>query len=286
MNFPSKKALYNKQSILDAISSENGQYGITILATLGKGKDAIQVPIKGILKDQISFGVEANWETLPLENIIQSVMSSNPILHAVDTLIDIANLGSGSSFVNTGIFSKLFYKNSGRLEISPNFRIFDHNGSGICTQAATILSALCIPTIGESIPLKDASDNLMKVVNSGLDLVGVDKNKLTGPGQQLYQNVNSTAKTVGASAANWSNSPNPVSIRLGKWLTIKEAVITSVNNSFSYECTDAGPIYLDVSLRLRTIENLAIDKSGNLQQVRIGSSTNTRVNIIGSNQIF
>ena len=283
MNF---KSLYGKQAITDAIDSTNGQYGITIEAYIGKSPNMTMIPIKGILKESISFGVNANWSTLGLESIIQSIAGSNPILGAIDTFVDVANAGAGSSFTNTGIFTKLFYKNSGRLSISPTFRVFDYNGSGICTRVASVLSSLCVPTIGDKIELSDAANTLIKTKNDVMTALSADITKAPTAVQHLNQNVDIAIRAIGDSNANWSDAPNPVNIKIGQWLSIQKAVVEDVSFTFSYDSTDAGPLWVDVAMKLETIENLAIDKNGNLQQIQIGNSQNTRVQIVESNQIF
>jgi hypothetical protein len=304
MNFPNKKMLYDTSSIINAISSKGGQYGITIIATIG----TTEIPIRGILKDAISFGVDANWSELTLENIIESIATSNPLLQAVNTYLDFTNAVAGSSFVNTGIFSRLFYKASGRLEIAPNFRVFDFDASGICGNVAKVLSSLCIPTIKESTTGKKFAEDVVDISKDILTSMDIPVN--TGPAEQLIQNakaavykiqnnkktpsvlkhiIQNSEKTfdiLANGSINWTDAPNPVSISIGNWLTLKQAVITSTNFAFSYECTKAGPIYVDVALKLRTLENLAIGTNGDLQQIKIGGDGNSRVSINGSNRVF
>lgn len=285
------KSLYGKQSVVNAVTSnisqkQMGQYGIKIKSpTLGE--------IDGILKDPIGFGVEANWQTLGLEGIIDSVMASNGILKTIDTVVDAANLAAGSSFTNTGLFSKLFYKNSGRLGISPTFRIFDFNGSGICTVAATRLMALCIPSIKKSLDIEPIISNAEDLIRKGEEegkkvpiakqLIEA-KNKFleTETGKQMTSVYQKGRDSLASTQANWSDAPSPVSIQIGNWLTITQAVVQSVNCQFSFECTDAGPMYVDVSMKLDTIENLAIGSNEMLEQVIIGQNRSDRVKITQS----
>jgi hypothetical protein len=281
------KSLYNKQSIQDSINSEKGQYGITLLCTLGKGKDKQQMRINGILKEPLSTSIEASWQTLSLESIIQSIASSNPFLGAIDTAIDFANAAAGSSFINSGIFSRLFYKNSGRMGIAPVMRVFDYNGDGICTRVATVLNSLCIPTNVDTLNLSEPISRIKQLGDDASKAVGFDINKAPRVVQREAQVINQGLDNIASSTANWSDSPNPLSIRIGNWLTIREAVLESVQCSFSYECSDNGPIYADFSMKFETIENLAIGTDGNIKQITLGTSLEkSRVSITGSNQVF
>lgn len=261
------KSLYNKQSIIDAVNtdaSKFGQYAIKIVSpSLGT--------IAGILKEAINFSVDASWSTLGLEGVIDAIMSSNGILNAIDTALDVTNLASGSSFTNTGIFSKLFYKNSGRLGISPSFRIFDFGGTGICTRAVTTLTALCIPKIqeGKSVSLEEATSNASELVTSAASFA--KDSKIV---QEVAENAKTGLKRIGDSSANWSNAPDPVSIQIGNWLIIDQAVVQNVSFNFSYECTDSGPVWVDISMKLESIENIYIDTDGSLAQVKIGDTLN------------
>lgn len=278
------KSIYNKQSIIDAVSTDEskfGQYAIKISSpSLGN--------ITGILKEAINFSVDASWATLGLEGVIDSIMSSNGLLNAVDTYFDITNLASGSSFSNTGIFSKLFYKNSGRLSISPSFRIFDFAGNGICTQAVTTLTALCIPKVkeGDQISLQKIGDAGVRGLNKGQDIA---KNIPIGDGASSVNDLPLVAgsfdrgrigaKKIGESTANWSNAPDPVKIQIGKWLIIDQAVVENVSFNFSYECTEAGPMWVDIGMKLSSIENIYIDPDGSLAQVKVGDTDKGRVTI-------
>lgn len=266
------KSIYNKQSIIDAVSTDEskfGQYAIKISSpSLGN--------ITGILKEAINFSVDATWDKLGLEGIIDSIMSSNAILGAIDTALDITNLASGSSFTNTGIFSKLFYKNSGRLSISPSFRIFDFAGNGVCTRAVTTLTALCIPKVKNvnTLPLQEATNVASALVTSAGSVA--KDNRII---KEVVRNAQEGLKKIGESNANWSNAPDPVKIQIGKWLIIDQAVVENVSFNFSYECTEAGPMWVDIGMKLSSIENIYIDPDGSLAQVKVGDTDKGRVTI-------
>ena len=241
-------SLYNTKSIADAVNRKNmGQYGITIIATYGKPPNDRRININGILKEAIGLNTEANWTTLPLANIIQDIMASNPLLKTLDNLVEAGNQLAGSSFVNTGIFSKLFYKNSGRLGISPSFRVFDYNGDGLCTRVATVLASLCIPTVGNSLDLKEPMDRVEELFQQGAGLVKYTPKSAME--KQVVKTALAAKNEIASSQANW-------------------------------------PLYVDFNLKIETRENLAIGTDGNISQMTLGKSLQTsRVSISGSNRV-
>lgn len=289
------KSIYNKQSLNNTINSDmDGQYGITLIIPTDNDNEFINV--KGILKEAISFNVDATWSTLGLEGVIDNIMSSNPILAGIDTVLDVTNLASGRSFTNTGLFSKLFYKNSGRLSLSPSFRVFDSNNTGICTAMAIYLTSLCIPSINtsdksQSFDLSPVGEIGLKVAKKFIEASETAANSVdeegnpdivrrafAGPAKQLGGSIAKGTKEIGESNAYWSNAPSSIGIKIGNWLDVIDVVVTNVSVNFSYECSYAGPLWVDVSLKCETRENLAYDENGDIPRLRM-NSTSKRVTL-------
>jgi hypothetical protein len=57
---------------------------------------------------------------------------------------------------------------------------------------------------------------------------------------------------------DYSRGPAPVFISIGSWLTINKAIVKDINFTFSKAQGKAGPLWVDVDLKISTLENLVL----------------------------
>jgi len=291
---PIPRTLFSAVTFANTIDPDKGgQYGIHIKCNpTGKKELHNTSDIYGILNDNISFNVTATWDVIGLDNLITSVVGSNPILEGINGVINVGNELGGRSFENTGLFTRLFYKNSGYLEIMPKMRVFDFNNNGLPLQAAMIFASLCIPKQADSLftinMTKEQIDNAgSRVGGTARDLLTPligEKNAATA-GYGLNNLTTGAANGINGTTINWSNSPDTIDVEIGNWLTLTDMVLINVTTNFSYEMTAAGPLYADFQLSLKSREALMLDKNGELSQARIngGMNVGNRVSFSSTN---
>ena len=107
--------LFTEDTYLKA--AVDGPYSIRIAPSTGRALSGKKdVEIVGILKNQINFGVQADWEISELGGLVSSLMPNNTILDALSTGI---NMG-GVSIANSGLVTRKFFKGGGTyLNINP-----------------------------------------------------------------------------------------------------------------------------------------------------------------------
>ena len=272
------KSIYNKSSYANAISPANmGQYGIAFKVNPfyginGTTDDAANiVTVTGILKNAISWSVPANWQTLGLEDIISSIAASNPLLGAIDKGFEVVNTAAGKSFNNSGLFTRKFYKNSGDLTINPSFRVFDFNNQGLPMAAGMLFTSLCLPKKINADAI-DVQEGAQKGLNALLSATAVIDSVAKTDTTNTTQNLGNMAVTnLKGATLNWTVSPTTVDVEIGTWLKLKKLVLTNVSVSYSFEMTNAGPLYADFDLTLATRENLTFNETGNIDQIEMST---------------
>lgn len=276
-----ENSLFTKVTFAQAIDPKSGgQYGILIKCNpSGNKENHNMTKVYGILNDSIAWNVTATWDNIGLDSIITSVVGSNPILEAANGIVNFANQLGGRSFENTGLFTRLFYKNSGYLEIMPKLRVFDFENKGLPLQAAMIFSSLCIPKQADK--MFDLSISKETIDNLGITAGGTTRDVLkpvmgeenaTTAGYAVNKLVTGALDGINNTTINWSNSPDTVDVEIGNWLKLTDMVLINVTTNFSYEMTDNGPMYVDFTLTLKSREALMLTDNGELSQVKIRGS--------------
>lgn len=297
------RSIYNKQSYDNAINpKKQGQYGITfsINPTNSLDPDYKPIQVTGILKESIGWSVNANWgETGTFKDIIQQIATSNPVLGTLNSFVDTVNDLSGRSFVNSGLFTRKFYKTGSDLSISPSFRVMDFDNSGDPINAALLFTSMCLPRRKESASDKVVSEQLeapATALGTFMDAAGTkliesaDKLKLpiarlvgdaVGKGiTGLGNTTKSIPRNLAGTSLNWTMQPETVDVQVGSWLSISGMVLLDVSVKYSTEMTTAGPLYADFDLKLATRENLTFNDNGQIDQLKM--NTNGEVGVEGA----
>jgi hypothetical protein len=84
--------------------------------------------------------------------------------------------------------------------------------------------------------------------------IGATGEFLGGVAQNMLDNLANTNVVA-------TNAPSPVHIMVGNWLELKEAVVTSLNVTYSTAVNEHGPLYADVQMSVTTRENIAVDNA-------------------------
>ncbi len=229
------------------------QYAATISNSITIG------PVTGILKENLQFSVEANWE---------NIFSLN------DQFADVQKFGSaflGVGVFNTGVWTKKFYKGGNYLRINPKMRVVDWDGDNSVISQASTLTDLCLPSYkGGSVEqqVKEVVGKIQKITKKNVGQVikkGFSKVKEEAA-QIIDEGVGSLASDAGDKITGlikniYSNSPQPVRVRISNFFDYV-FIVESVQVEFSKEMTENGPLYADFELVLSAPEVTTRGRTG------------------------
>lgn len=303
-----KKTLFDTSNLINATdNTKGGQHGISLYVTpFGnkKSNNRHSLKIDGILKNSIDWSVNANWENINPSSILSSIAGSNPLLEALDTGVDLLFAAGGTSYTNTGLFTRKYYKQSGYLSIKPSFRIFDYDNRGTPIQMGLILSSLCLATIDpkasmelitpenspaiQAIGGKVIDTTVGTVTNTAAVIVDtIEGNKTTGAstkttigdfakntGEVMKKSLNAAVVGLEGARVSVSNGPDTVIIEIGNWLRLTDMVVDSVNITYSEQMTDMGPLYADIDIALSSLETMAFNEDGTISQMQLTTNLN------------
>lgn len=224
------------------------------------------VSIKGILKENFSISTEANYD---------NIFSVSDKLEGARKVFDFA---LGATFLNTGQWTRKYYKGGSYMKITPKFRVVDYDGTSEPLRAAFILLNSALPTPGKHDRFLDE----MK----GMNFEDIERKIgiISEPDAVSGQNFDSTTYNIKRNISNagaiakgiWSllsgqlgNSPNPVSVKVSNFFSWDEMVVDSVNVEFSKEMIayndssgSSGPLYVDIDVVMSSREVATIGRTG------------------------
>lgn len=228
-----------------------------------------QLGITGVLQNNLSYSIDANWEA-KLANInIGGFAKAIKSLHG-----DVSN---------TGIITEKFYQGASYLTISPKFRVVDWNGDGSVMATAIKLVNKLLPhgnneTIMETgTDIKEAANSFMEDYRNkiGTKLIAGMKDPTAAISNAALDVI--TAATGTINRFLWGE-PEPVRIKIGNFFDMNNMILESASVEFSKEMTRNGPLYADFDCRfsskLAMVKHqtglVARDSSG--RQVRIAGA--------------
>jgi hypothetical protein len=302
------KSLFTKNSYKEAIGDQdNGYNGHSVIKLLPNsprfGFSKEDPAVVGVINNNINFSIDANWnEAGPLSDLIPNVPILKQIGYGVEGFVDSfqkRNNRVGIANIGNAVSSKLFYSNSGRLEIKPEMMIVDWKGTGSPLKAAFLLSLYSVPNT-----LYKVSDKLQQFIK-WLEDIGskgiqyLKDNNLDGPVEMVkniseflttqYQEAKDKVvevqyaesygkrefefgKELADDFSTLKSSPSPVSVWMGRFFYHSDMVIRRVDFDFSREQTQNGPLYVKIVLDLVSRTNIR-----DINDVGISMKSNSRV---------
>jgi len=281
-------SVFDESTYKKATDNNTGPFKILIEPNAKRtGTNSPDVGVKGIIQGPqgISFTIEANWDTLGLENIFSSLVSQNSILQAVAGAAQTVMGVAGTSLSNSGLVTRKFYTQSGYLSFNVNFRVLDWDDDGMPVKAAQIMIGLCVPRKTNGTSVKDMLNSLPKdsginqIINTAQEgIQSLSTNQNIPLAQDIAAVGSGAATQLNEGEINVTQAPAPVRVVIGHWFEAENCVITNVQVDFSQEMTIAGPLYADFNVSISTRDTIIIDENG-VQGIRIGARESNRVNI-------
>lgn len=191
-------------------------------------------PVEGVLKETLQISVEANWE-----NIFNIGGGLGSVIDNITRFSSLA--GNPVGLLNTGIWSRKFYKGGSYLKINPKMRVVNWRGENNVLDDARTLTDLALPLYKGKTPselIDTFSDVASNVFTDGVSIPS--KASLKSDANKLFD-----------TAA--SNSPKPVEVVISNFFR-NTFIIESVQVEFSKEMTSQGPLYADFDVVLSTPE--------------------------------
>jgi hypothetical protein len=283
--------VFNRSTYGATADPYSGAYSISIIPntvrTLSEEKD---VGVNGIMKNNIQFSMKPDWQTLGLDSKMSGMTPNSGILQGLISDVGVVLKGAhlaGTSVLNSGLFTRKYYNNSGWLTISPEFRVIHSSGSNNqCLLAAYAMMSMSIPRISNTLTLEAVLKTQMvrdvvekiksipgvdvgtKVVGEAATLAGrsikefADSVGGEGTGKKVGNVANKAKDEVVKAKVNWTESPSPVNVKIGNFFDMSNMVIEDLQISFSEEMADNGPLYADFTVSLSTREALVVDDNG------------------------
>lgn len=191
-------------------------------------------PVEGVLKEPLQFSVQANWENI--FNIGNSF---------VNNVAKFTNTG----ILNTGVWTRKFYKGGSYLQITPKMRVVNWDGDNNVIYQAKLLTDLALPAYnGKSVEslfeeskasnISEVGSRIVEGATEGLSEI------LRGDGAKTFNKIINELS---------SNSPKPVTVVISNFFR-NRFIIESVQVEFSKEMTSQGPLYADFEVVLSTPE--------------------------------
>lgn len=208
----------------------------------------LQRPVYGVLISDFTYSLQSEWEAVQLPAILD--MRSFADLAVID----------GHGEIGAVTRTQKYWKRSGDIKISPTFRILDVDGDGRALHYVNMLLLMSTSVASKEMVtngnqmLTDASSLVLGATESIKNVMGFDKTSPLGSFAENYIDISGKAiSKLIANATDYNtlrSAPPPVDVQIGKIFSHQDMVITDVSVVFSKECTEAGPIYADVTLQL------------------------------------
>ena len=228
-----------------------------------------------LLTDEISFSQNSEWNSLDIYPNIGNIPK-------IGDFMAMGGVGEGPGSV---VRSKQYWKNSGYIKLTPNVRLIDWNGEGLCEKMALLLSAYTVPLfdtnlekeagnllvgLGDKLGGDDVGDsstfiNFIKLFGEALQ-EGEAHNIADSIFQSIADAVGGTDSVILGGVENITDeireaisdyttlrmSPPVLKVRVGSIFHHEEMILNDFNITFSKEFTKNGPLYADVTLNLES----------------------------------
>lgn len=241
---------------------------------------ASNMQIQGVLQEKISLSFDANWDN------IFNVSERFDALRKGLSLFDVGLL-------NTGIFTRKYFKGGSYLKIQPKFRIVDWDGDGKVLRESNLLMNLALPSVTKSY----SASALMQYVGKntvGSTIAGIGNtakkvvNKVGETALEFLEDPEASIDNISklsladvagikqgvkdfAKTGLGSNSAYPVEVQVSNYFK-HTFVIENVSVEFSKEMTDSGPLFADIDMSLSTREVVTRGGTGMIP----GAKSNSR----------
>jgi hypothetical protein len=219
----------------------------------------------GVMLENFNISVSQEWESL--FNIRDKFAGAQKVLSGV------ADIG----LFNSGAWTQKIFRGGGYLEISPKFRVYDKDSTGVCIEAVKNIMVHILPkyrgnfrTIDDlASAARSVVEKIGKNIESGAKALYKDTaNTLTKVGKKIGTEIVETAtgqnnaffESAAAGVSDLevikqmsSSSPSPITIQIGELFRQSEMLVTNLNVDFSKEFCKAGPLYVDITLNLSSL---------------------------------
>jgi hypothetical protein len=265
--------VFNRSTYGATADPYSGAYSISIIPntvrTLSEEKD---VGVNGIMKNNIQFSMKPDWQTLGLDSKMSGMTPNSGILQGLISDVGVVLKGAhlaGTSVLNSGLFTRKYYNNSGWLTISP-YAMMSMSIPRISNTLTleAVLKTQMVRDVVEKIKSIPGVDVGTKVVGEAATLAGrsikefADSVGGEGTGKKVGNVANKAKDEVVKAKVNWTESPSPVNVKIGNFFDMSNMVIEDLQISFSEEMADNGPLYADFTVSLSTREALVVDDNG------------------------
>lgn len=283
--------------IYKKVLPEENESGLSQYVVKLTSNDSSRVNVRGLLTENFSFSVDAQWETLDLV----AGLSTNPFLAPLYKYGSMIGKVSGVADVGkTGISTRKIYTNSGYLELSIKFRVVDWKGTGAPVYSAFALSSMCLPKNLKNYTAKEAmqavSDIAIRTVGNVVSLIPktgnlvdamtADLTNLSDAGINLaamplegIQDIVPELRAVGDLFTSsqflvLASAPSPITVKIGNYFEHNDMVVQSVKCDFSRQATSTGPLYVDFDVSISSRQALLLNVSGETNEQDLGLMVN------------
>lgn len=266
--------------------------------------------IIAFLLEQVNYNITATWS--------QNDDAISKIAVAADSYIN-STINSGNSFTSTGFATRKFYKGGSNIAMSVKIRLVEYdklnrlrsypifNFENVSSEDLSVpaqmqyLQMMALPSVITSLASSDIKLNgttSPEKVEMNLAPAqpsdGAEGGSLISIAGKVKDFAGSTAKatisgikdTLSTADLTLANNPGTINLNVGGWLTINEAIITSIQLSPSYQMTRRGPLYCDVTLSIETRENPSVDRDGGTNVMKLYATNNDSNNSNNANNQY
>lgn len=217
-------------------------YGlITITPDYSHTVQIEDVPIvTGVLLEPFSYSLESDWS--PIKTPFDTFVS--------DTIGDLSS-GFGGGSVGAAFTSKLHWKQSGYIKMNPKFRVYDYYGTGL-SMIAVYVMMFYVTSVRDttSTYFKGLLDTISTEMDATFNKSIEDKEDMTFSEkvrQYLYKGAQNYTEGI-TDILTLRHEPPSVILNIGRVFHHKDMVITDIDFEYSKEYSDAGPLYVDITL--------------------------------------
>lgn len=233
--------------------------------------------VVGMLQEQITYSVEANYNTIfSLDSFFSSL--NNALALTFEKRV-----------FGTGMYTKRFWKGGGYLRITPKFRIVDHEGDGFVIDNAIQILNSALPQNDLSVLGDEKNQNYDANIAPGAPFIVAGAGALAGAGYAMLKKsgplgyvlpttigalagagaervLNDPTKIKGIIDGVSTNFPTPVVVEISNYFE-KVFVVESANVTFSQEMIETKdgkitPLYADFECTFGTQEVTTFGNTG------------------------
>lgn len=206
------------------------------------------------ITNQFNYNITSDWVTSEIGKMLS---------------LGVEGYVAGIGEIGSVYKSKQYWKNSGYLTITPQVRVVDWNGDGTVMLQALQLVSYCTSLYTDDLGMKDFAAGLKDKVSKwwedfkkkyDVDAKVAANKELTSILDNVY--VRFIMETGGdmkdeylnmvSDLTNLRYSPPTLRVQWGKMFRHNDMILESLNITFSTEQTEMGPLYMDVSMTLKS----------------------------------